>query len=103
MKKLISAALFASILLSAVPLSACDNKNDEHEVETPAGGDQVSVLADFETWNPSFSLCRILGGFGKVSENTDEKYVKTGKGSAKLQPLGYYNQPATPFVYFPSY
>ena len=103
MKKLISAALFACILLSAVPLSACVNKNDEHEVETPAGGDQVSVLADFETWNPSFSLCRILGGFGKVSENTDEKYVKTGKGSAKLQPLGYYNQPATPFVYFPTY
>lgn len=101
MKKLVIVALLACILLSSAPLSACGKADDKTDVKH--AGDSVSVIADFESWNPSFSLCRILGGFGKVSENTDERYVKTGKGSAKLQPLGYYSQPTNPFLYFPTY
>lgn len=101
MKKLLSVALLACIILSTATFYAC-GKNENNADEKPAG-DSVSVIADFESWNPSFSLCRIMGGFGKVSENTDERYVKTGKGSAKLQPLGYYNQPSQPFLYFPTY
>lgn len=101
MKKSITAALLAGMMISAIPLASCEK--DEKPAETSSGGDQITVLADFESWNPSFSLCRILGGFGKVTENTDERYVKTGKASAKLQPLGYYATPSQPFLYFPTY
>lgn len=66
-------------------------------------GETVTVIADFETWGPSFQLMRLLNGFGKVSENTEADFVKNGSGSAKLQPLGFYSQPLQPYLYFPTY
>lgn len=46
------------------------------------------VLLDFEEYNPDFQLIRVDKTFGKISQNSDEKYVKNGKYSAKVQPLG---------------
>ena len=46
------------------------------------------VVADFEQWAPDFQLMKIYGRFGKVTRNSDKKYVNSGNYSAKLQIVG---------------
>ncbi len=66
---------------SAFAFSGCEKKplntSDKKEV----------TLYDFEQWGPDFQLIRVLPGFGRVSVNTDIKYVKSGKQSARIDPI----------------
>lgn len=49
------------------------------------------TLYDFEDYDRNFALMRVMAYFGAVNVNRDEKYVKSGKMSALLQPLGYHS------------
>lgn len=99
MKKLLSIILSAFILCTAAgAFAACGG-----EEQTQAPQPRDVVLADFETWAPSFQLMRLINGFGKVTRNSDEQFVRSGEYSAKLQPLGYYAQTTSPYLYFPTY
>lgn len=49
------------------------------------------TLYDFEDYDRNFALMRVMAYFGAVNVNRDGKYVKSGKTSALLQPLGYHS------------
>ena len=67
MKKLLSIILSAFILCTAAgAFAACGG-----EEQTQAPQPRDVVLADFETWAPSFQLMRLINGFGKVTRNSD--------------------------------
>ncbi|MBQ8685057.1 MAG: hypothetical protein IJ514_02655 [Clostridia bacterium] len=110
MKKYIKriSLLLAGILTLGM-LSAC---KDGSASEDGASSEQVQAvskvsneyrveLANFEQWKPDFSLIRIMENFGKVSRNKDEKYVKSGSYSAKLQPTGGIYAYRKPQMYIP--
>lgn len=89
MKKILATILACSCVLS---VSACDitsifpfGEDGKDKNEIPQGD---VLFADFETWAPNFQLCRISTNFGKVSINSEEEYVKTGKHSARIDPVG---------------
>lgn len=84
-KKILATVLACSCMVS---VSACNlpffnNENSSTEVK-----EGEVLFADFETWAPNFQLCRISTNFGKVSMNSDAEYVKTGKRSARIDPVG---------------
>ena len=84
-KNILASILACSCLLS---LFGCGQTSNENNA-TPSGAQQSEVLfADFEKWEPDFQLCRISTTFGKVSINSDEKYVHDGKHSARIDPVG---------------
>lgn len=60
------------------------------------------VLADFEQWIPDFQLIRTVKYFGNLDVNKDVAYVKNGKQSLKMQPLGSYTSGSMPTVFFPT-
>jgi hypothetical protein len=95
MRKLLSLILALVTLFTAFAFTGCtpaeQNPTDSKKID----------LADFEQYKPDFQLRRLMNNFGAVNVNKDEKYVKSGKVSAKLQPLGGYAQAKTPFLYFP--
>lgn len=92
-KNLLLLTIIAALLFN-VAMGCKDPKNDNTD-------DSQIVLADFEQWAPDFQLMKVMEGFGKVSRNTDKKYVASGKASAKLQPLGYYTSNSSPYIYMP--
>ena len=49
------------------------------------------LLYDFEAYDRSFQLMRVMSYFGAVNVNRDPQYVKSGTTSALLQPLGYHS------------
>lgn len=88
--KIISAVLAITTFLSATSLLAC-GKKESKEI----------VLADFERWGPDFQLIQVCNDFGRVTRNKDTAFVKSGKYSARLQPVGGYNRVTEPCVVFP--
>lgn len=91
MKKTIRILLACILALGACFAAVgCDDKT---ETSTP----KDVTLVNFENYAPDFSLCRIFDNFGKVSVNTDEKYVKSGTRSARIDPVGH------GWMYFPTY
>jgi len=80
-------------------LAGC-NKGDE--VQTPVGDPNVISLFDFDGWGPGYQTIRLQNSFGKVSENYDLNYVKSGAGSALLQPVGNYLSNDRPTIYWPT-
>lgn len=99
MKRFLTVALATIGLLTSVSFSACEDK----EKSTPAKKSLTTTLVDFEEWAPDFQNIRMLTGFGVITRNSDEKYVKSGKYSAKLQPMGQYSTGKIPEVYFRTY
>lgn len=86
MKKLIAAMLAASI---AMTCAACARTAAPAENPTAAEENPLIVeLDDFENYADDFAPLSILNSFGKVNFNKDAQYVKTGKGSARLDIIG---------------
>lgn len=85
-------SLFLSTILIMATFTACSKKENEVGPYT--------VIANFENWAPDFQTIKVMYGFGKVSRSED--IVKSGKYSAKLNPLGaYLNPTTTATIYFP--
>lgn len=98
MKRLKKIAALALSLCFIVPLCGCAGKTENTEnVES-----NVITVADFEQWAPDFQLMRVMPNFGKVTENTDANFVKSGKSSAKVQVLGGQSDVKLPLMYFPT-
>ena len=77
MKKSRIIAALALCLCFITPLLGCAEKPEENE--TPETN--TIKIADFEQWEPDFGLMRVMPSFGKVSENRDENFAKSGKAS----------------------
>lgn len=97
--KFLLAALCATMLF---PLTACGGNGEQSSEGTPEPQGSVT-LCDFETYRSDFQPIRVLNHFGSINMNTDTQYVKSGKASAKLQPLGGYISPTNPLMYYPLY
>ena len=82
-------------LFSTASLFSC-GKSKEVENAT-----NEIVFADFERWGPDFQLIHVCDDFGRVTRNKNMAFVKGGKYSAKLQPVGGYNTETKPCVVFP--
>ena len=98
LKKWASSILASLLIISACPLAGC--KQDETS-ETEQKAPEQIVLADFEKFEPDFQLIRLSKFFGAVNVNTNPKYVKSGKTSAKVQPLGHVPSKSEPMMFFP--
>ena len=90
-KILIVSLLAVAVLTAGCTDPAASSQNEENNI----------IVCDFEAWAPDFQLIRVMDGFGTITQNTDEKYVKEGEASAKLQPLGNYGAAQNPFFYIP--
>lgn len=101
MKKTKRILAFGLSLLMSVSafgsLVACNEPNGE----TPKEETEIT-FANFEQWGPDFQLLRVINNFGKVTRNDDKAFVKEGKYSAKLQPVGTYLTPSDPLLYLPT-
>ena len=97
-----SLLLAALCFLAALPTAAFVSCG-KTQTEEPVGPVGAVSLSDFETYKPDFQLIRVHNHFGAINVNTDPNYVKSGKASAKLQPLGGYISTTSPFMYYPLY
>ena len=91
MKKLISAILSIATLLS---FTACGGAETEAPVPMDTG---IYTINDFES-NEEFNLIRLFGVLGKVEQNTDAQYVKTGSSSAKVTVESNPYKVAAPYI-----
>ncbi len=100
------------LVLSIVIFSGCSKKEEAKQQDMTTekaqtvmvDGKQMDkqiVLMDFEEYVPDFQLAIVSKTFGKLSQNSDEKYVKSGKYSAKIQPMGGYSSNSLPSFYYP--
>lgn len=88
-----------------------ESANSSGAKKTGFGGDtaiprstgEVVRLLDFEEYNPDFQLIRVSQVFGKISRNSNRTYVKSGRYSAKIQPIGGYSSDAAASFYYPLY
>lgn len=92
MKKFLIFFLVFLISLGSVSLVGCKKTDEVSDTEIQ--------IADFENWAPDFQLLRLFNNFGKVTRNSDKKYVFEGEYSAKLQPIGEYINKSAPTMYF---
>lgn len=103
-KKWISLVLSALFVLGAVSCKKEETQAPEDEnvaTMSKVENDFRVELCNFEQWKPDFSLIRVLENFGKVTRNKDINYVKSGKYSAKLQPVGGFYNYLKPMMYYP--
>lgn len=96
MKKILSFSLSVVLLLSVVSLFGC-----KKETQSQNNKAEEVVIANFEQWEPDFKLMVVYDSFGKVSRNEDPAYVKSGKYSARLQPVGARASSSNPTVFIP--
>ena len=83
MKRLIVFLLV--LMLCLMPLSGCKKTK---QANSELGNKTEILLYDFEDYDSSFQLMKVMAYFGAVNVNKDSKYVKSGKVSALIQPLG---------------
>ena len=60
------------------------------------------TIADFESWESGFQLIRTGQFFGQIRVNSDPQFVKSGKQSAQIHPMGSYSSGTTPIMFFPT-
>ena len=100
-KALAITALAGALTLCAIGGVACSYGTTTQTNDTPKR-EKVVTIADFETWQTGMQLIRTGKYFGTINVNTDMKYVKSGKQSALLHPLGGYRSAAAPILFFPT-
>ncbi len=76
------------------------NDPNARNVGTMADGNVM--LCNFEDYKPNINIAGFMNGFGKLSLNTNKKYVSRGEASCRLDPLGWAGSGALPLVYFPT-
>lgn len=106
MKKQIFATALSSLLLfSAISFSACDKaENGENQGNDPnVGNAELVLLNGFENFERDFQLLKLVNKFGQVNVNEEAEYVRSGKFSAQLRPLGFGTSTAEPFLVLPTY
>lgn len=74
--------LLAVLTTVAFAATGCNNRET-----SPVASAKGVVLYDFENYINDFAPIDIIGKFGKVNINDDEKFVHDGEFSAKLEPI----------------
>lgn len=100
-KKKLFLSIALAMLSSVCIIAGC--KNDGNDDEKGNENKTSVMLADFETWESGFQLIRTGQYFGQIRVNKDAQFVKSGKQSAQLHPMGSYRSGATPFMFFPTH
>ena len=96
LKKLLSILLATVLCFSLLSLIACDAKDD-------APVDKNEVLWNgFEYFDRDVQLIRLLNEFGKVDQNSNPEYVRSGEKSLKITPLGSRVNNANPYFMIPA-
>lgn len=94
--------LFLSLALALISgvcvVAGCTNQNNDDDKPVTS-----VTLADFESWESGFQLIRTNQFFGQIRVNKDAQFVKSGKQSAQLHPMGSYRSGTTPFMFFPTH
>ena len=98
-KKGLIAILIIALLAVSTSLMACNRKKNNGET-LPDANPLVWTIADFETAK-DFDLMRVDQYFGAVYVNTDARFVKSGKRSAQMHPLGGARTGAMPIAFLP--
>ena len=93
-KKWLSLALTLTTLLS---FFGCDVEKQSSE-----NAGETIIFRDFEDWGPDFQTLQLMLNFGKVSRNEEAEYVRSGKYSCKIQPLGTRETNNKPMMYWPT-
>lgn len=93
-KKVLLLSLITSLLFTGC------NDNKAQTTDEAKDPNEI-VIADFENWGPSFQTICLYDSFGKVTRNENPAFVKSGKYSAHLQPVGNYVKKTDPAVYWP--
>lgn len=104
-KRIFATALSSLLLFSAISFSSCNKEeNGETQVTDPnAGNAELVLLNGFENFERDFQLLKLLNKFGQVNVNENAEYVRSGKVSAQLRPLGFGSSTAEPFLVLPTY
>lgn len=92
----ILAAAFAAVVCAGCAAGGTDNSENSGGGSGTAGGGAQSgetakgyrVVNDFEDYATGVQPMMLLNYFGKVSLNTDSRYVRSGKDSLKVVPEG---------------
>ena len=98
MKKFIIALL--CLITAFGTLSCSDCRAEEKPAEENSG---MQLLNGFEDFERDVQLLHLLNRFGTADMNRDEKYIRSGKGSLKLRPLGYAFNNASPTIVVRTY
>ena len=88
MKKILNVLLAGILGISAMAFGVGCQTKPQAEEQSATGNANEVVVANFEQWAPDFQLITLHNYFGKISRNEDARYVKSGKYSARLQPVG---------------
>ncbi len=103
MKKIIKIiCLTLCLCMLSCMLFGCGESSDTDEPAAKFESEYRVELLNFENWYPDFSIIKMMRNFGKITRNVDQKYVKSGKYSAKLQTIGGFNNYSEPCVFFPT-
>ena len=88
--------------LLTLSCAACFAGCAKEETPDPDAALKEDVLVNgFENWTPDLQTALIYNDFGKVSLNTDKKFITQGERSARLDPLGgKYVSSSAPIVMF---
>ena len=96
MKKLISRLIVLVMCFSLSSLVACDNE------ESTTTETQKVLWNGFEYFDRDVQLIRIFNEFGKLDQNDNPEYVRSGKKSLKITPLGSRVHNANPYFMVPA-
>ena len=108
MKKWIANITCFSMLLALGTFAGCKDKNDTKPTtdNTTLGVQTVggTLINGFESFDRDVQRIKLFNEFGKLSQNDDEKYVKSGDSSLHVQPFGgmIKQSTANPFFLLPT-
>ena len=88
MKKILFFIAFIVALNATLFAIGCGSSEAADPEKYPKKPSGEFTLYDFEQYAPDFELIHISTGFGRLSQNIEEQYVKSGKASLKIEPQG---------------
>ena len=109
MKSILMASVFCLTAFSAV--AACGKSGGDNTSDTnrPAPGEvgglmdgDKTLMNGFEMFDRDIQLIRVINDFGVLDDNTNEHFVRSGKHSLKISPLGHRMHNANPYFVLPT-
>lgn len=88
------------ILLTLFMLLPIFGACGEREKQTENTG--KTLMNGFEKFDRDIQLIRLINEFGRLEENSDKKYVRTGEKSLKITPRGSRIHTANPYFVLPT-
>ncbi len=96
LKSLLLSGVMALSLLGGI---ACDGDNDIQNTDQP----KKVLMNGFELFDRDIQLIRVFNEFGRLDENKDKQFVRSGESSLKITPLGSRVSTANPFFLLPTF